>query len=133
MTTIAYKDGVLAGDSWSTLHGDPTQKIFKLDDGRLVGVSGDLSSAMFFIDFLKDEAEFTGGDFNAIVIYPNGDAYFYGERGFPLTIGRKFMALGTGSAYAMGAMAQGATAEEAVAIAIDMDESSGGNIVVERI
>ena len=45
MTTIAYKDGVLAGDQRLTSKGfiwhDKERKVFRLRDGSLFGASGD--------------------------------------------------------------------------------------------
>jgi hypothetical protein len=64
------------------------------------------------------------------VFRPNGEHLEVSRGGDPYPLkGYAPAALGSGQAFAMGAMLAGASAIEAVAIAIRLDEGSGGNIV----
>ena len=145
MTTIAYRDGVMAADSraWSgEAHplGEKT-KIRRLDDGRLIGASSNgpgVTEAV--LDWYTAGADGDnppkdiGGEFvNMIVVHPDGTAQFAIDR-FYLT-GRviaPFFAIGSGKKYAWGALAMGADAVRAIEVACLGDHCSAGPITVLR-
>jgi hypothetical protein len=144
MTTIVYRDGVLASDS-RAYSGDKTpigwkKKIHRLADGTLLGVSttsvgGDAQVRRWVEggcqvvtnDSLKPES------FTALMVRPDGGVFYASnnlEWSGPLT--GAFWAIGSGEHFALGAMAVGASAEQAVAAAIELDPWSAGEINILR-
>ena len=145
MTTIAYKDGVLASDS-GVFYGDylvgETEKIWRVGD-ILVGAVGTAGFARKFLDWVRSGNRCWDKTPGPDDIPENGTAFIifdgkirewdYGCRNGPsLEITSPFKAWGSGSAVALGAMAAGASAEEAVRIAIQYDVSSAGAVQVLR-
>lgn len=134
MTTIAYKAGVLAADSLCTSNGfreGDALKIRKI--GRLL-VAGCGASARCerFFDWvaagMNGESPWTGHDSgNSLIVLPDDTLVMFGENG-PWPLQADFYALGSGELIALGAMAAGASAAEAVAHAIRFDTRSGGPI-----
>lgn len=132
MTTIAYRDGVLASDSLVTLgntkvHGS-YQKIRRIGD-HLLGTAGSVAACQQFIDWVKsgnDEDPPPKGEYSALIIDPRGRVREM-ENGsvLPVPRGAKFFAIGSGAPYALAAMYAGATATEAVKIAAKIDTSTG--------
>ena len=133
MTTVAYRDGVMAADS-RAYSGDKTpigskQKIHRMPDGTLLGVSttsigGDALVRRWVEsgcpvptnDTLKPES------FTALMVKPSGDVFYANnnlEWTGPLEV--EFIAIGSGEHFALGAMAMGASAERAVEAAIGLD------------
>lgn len=130
MTTIAYKDGILAGDTLSTCNGlrdDYGTKIWRV--GRvLVGAAGSRGECLRFREWVA------GGlvgsppltETNGIVVSP-ASVVCWSEKGcWPVSA--PFYAIGTGYELALGAMAHGASADEAVRIAAQFDTRTGGEV-----
>jgi ATP-dependent protease HslVU (ClpYQ) peptidase subunit len=132
MTTIAYRDGVLASDSLVTLgstkvHGS-YQKIRRMGN-HLVGTAGSMSACQDFVDWIKSNDEDLAppkGEYNALIIDPKGRVREI-ENGsmLPVPKNAKFFAIGSGASYALAAMFAGASATEAVKIAAKIDTSTG--------
>ena len=132
MTTICYRDGVLAADSLVTLgstkvHGS-YQKIRRIGE-YLVGTAGAVADCQAFVVWLKacDSTQPPPkGEYGALVVGPQGRVREI-ENGsvLPCPRGAKFFALGSGGPYALAAMYAGATATEAVKIAAKIDTSTG--------
>lgn len=140
MTTIAYRDGALAADtlinSGSGGRAGFTCKIARGPKGTLGGSAGRLEDAALFRTWVErdctgDQPSFSDG-FDAILVRPDGWLCYVGEKGRIVPFKAEFAAVGSGEQYAMGAMAAGASAEEAVRAAIQFDTGSGGEIVVLR-
>ena len=148
MTTIAYRDGVMAAD---TMSNDGTlrvsmnsQKIYRVFTRfSIVACAGYVAEAEAFIEWL--ERGVPDGDklkvsenFDAIevaclnAINP-GAVWHWDDHLTPYKLDAEFYALGNGGHFAMGAMAAGCTAEEAVRLAIKHTIHSGGDIQIERI
>lgn len=144
MTTIAYKDGVLAADaimcSGGVLIGN-AEKITRRDDGALAGGAGDASYVSAFLTWFKDgeqgpppEAREGEHSFDrAIIIRPTGaiekTIEVYEPRGrFPVRA--VYYAMGSGKESALGAMYAGASAEMAIHAAIAHDPHTGGDVRV---
>jgi ATP-dependent protease HslVU (ClpYQ) peptidase subunit len=134
MTTIAYRDGVLASDSRLTFVDyvctDKCIKVWALPDGTLFGASGDNEGGLALLKSLragepmKTEVD---SDFTAIRILPKGQIF--------ITEGKlwdrwpeRFVAIGSGGKYALAAMRSGADAVTAVKAGIALDIYSGGRI-----
>jgi len=71
----------------------------------------------------KDKPKLTD-EFTGILISPNSKCYQYGQALMPHYITGQW-AIGSGADFALGAMAAGADAIDAVSIAIDLDVNSG--------
>lgn len=148
MTTIAYKDGVMACDScWSYDEGVDTQmtKVRRLSSGALLGSAGDNDSRA--IERLLDKCKTPQSlpdrsalmtircDYLGILVLPRGrvfkvaathvseanwDASFQEDLGI-WEVNAPFTSVGSGSRWAMGAMAAGKSALDAVRIACRFD------------
>lgn len=137
MTTIAYRDGVIACDSQITsTYKGKGKKIHRVNDS-LVGICGRLTSAMLFIDWLEEQGIPPSklqedDDFEAIQLTPKG-VFYWDSRLRPVRVTDKFTAIGSGCDFAMGAMAVGADAKEAVRAAAKLDTYTGGAIKAAKL
>jgi hypothetical protein len=140
MTTIAYRDGVLAGDTlacWGTTRDGSFTKVAKRGP-FLAAVSGGVAPAQRFIDWfvggLKgDPPEMPDGErtTHGVIICPDDIILTWGPSGWERTR-NSTVAMGSGGEFAQGAMAMGATPEEAVRVAMLFDTKTGGDVVAVR-
>lgn len=157
MTTIAFRDGVLAADSRETSGCEDSGqlaatcvKMFRVGP-FVVALQGDTTpgiawlnwfTGMYGIFKLKhvpalDQvqpdlvAQFLEreADFTAVVLHPDGALFIYDEWGIPQRITAPYYAVGSGAKVAYGAMHNGATAEDAVAAACVHDPYTSGPIL----
>jgi hypothetical protein len=151
MTTIAYRDGVLAADSRLTVdYGSGARKHFcrklfrkKITEGKksydvIIATAGESSPGMVFVDWygsgkpVPDLFLHLGGDFTCLVLTPKGlfeyDVYCRAEE-----IEEDFYAVGSGSMAALAALHCGKSALEAVRIAMRIDPYTGGRIITESL
>ena len=144
MTTIAYRDGLMACDSQVTTGETKyakAKKIRKLADGSLIGVSGNWAAAYRLMMGVRDDGTVTpsllasckGAD--GLLIRPDNSMWMIecGARGGLVPITGPFRADGSGFAVALAAMMGGATADRAVAIACELDVNSSLPIYTERL
>jgi ATP-dependent protease HslVU (ClpYQ) peptidase subunit len=138
MTTIAYRDGVLASDSRLTFDSavstDKCKKIWRLKDGALFGASGNNEAGLMVLKALQKDTPLPKleGDMCAILIRPNGRVYYSDGRlwdHWP----EKFIAIGSGGSYALAAMRSGADVVTAVKAGIAVDIYSGGRVQVLKL
>lgn len=151
MTTIAYRDGVMACDSLWTYDETADSlctKIKRLSSGALLGGAGD-NDARFFekmLDKIKTPAGLPSrADILAVrccymglLVLPRGrifkisatmvseanwDADFDEDVGV-WEVSAPFAAVGTGRSFALGALAAGKSAQDAVRIACRFDVNS---------
>lgn len=142
MTTITYRDGIMASDS-RAFAGDALpigrkQKAFRLESGDLVGISttvpglGDSLIGWIVNDRCEPDrfpARFTEGKSWTILLVRSGGVFFCNDTAYlsgPLDA--PYFAIGSGERYALGAMAMGASAERACEVGIDLDPWSDGPI-----
>lgn len=154
MTTIAYKSGVMACDScWAANDVQTTSltKIVRLPSGALWGSAGEADDRAV-VDLFKnvrspekfpsaDQLAATKCDMDAILVLKNGQAFKvsvdHAEAGryeagiWPCN--RGLISAGSGGELALGAMAAGATAREAVAVACNWDVNSRAPVHVMRL
>lgn len=140
MTTIAYRDGEIAGDTlacWGTNRDGYITKIAKRGP-VLAGVSGALFAAQAFLDWFArgmvgDPPKMPDGDATTfgLIITPDDHVLVWGPRGWERTR-NPTVSMGSGGEFASGAMAMGATAAEAVRVAMQFDTKTGGEITVLR-
>lgn len=135
MTTIVYRDGVLASDSLSSSGScadpAPFPKIRRLRDGRLFGICGSLSLFGPFLEWLeKGGPRPEAKDSSILVISADGKSAVNYEDGgfFPQSVS-PWIAIGSGYAVAQGALHMGASAKRAVQIAALVDNSTGGEVI----
>lgn len=137
MTTIAYKDGVLATDTQVTVGGSYSYHVDKLlfikERKAWVAMCGDVSLFRPFLEWFRaddDDMEVPKAtkeqDFAALVLYENGEVVIYeADMEYIDHDPTKPMALGSGAQGALVAMYAGKSAEEAVALTSMVDLSTG--------
>lgn len=163
MTTIAYRDGILAADSQGDWGGTRTvaDKIHRAPGVVIAGSGATWRIRMVVREierlitanphWLTSQGGYFWGVANAfydpqhdrdsentpsvLLIQVRTGTYMrlQGPIFTPCDLDRKFIAIGSGCEYALGAMAQGATAEEAVKIAASLDTYSGGPICAVNV
>lgn len=146
MTTVTYRDGVMAADTQGTnshMHAADRRKVFSIH-GWLLGGCGNSSHLDEFYDWfranckdgklreppkcLKVAANSHGGWTVMAVNIKDGVVYQFADGLYPFKMEGKFFACGSGMGIALGAMAMGASAEKAVEVAMRFDIYTGGKI-----
>ena len=141
MTTIAVRDGKMAADCGQNGGGIRRGTINKIEriNGILVACCGYASEIEEFSAWLKkgkvdeerpkfDKSE----DFSALTLDAKGvNVWNWKCWGQPLEA--PFYAMGSGNEIAMGAMGAGASAEQAVKIACELDIYSDLPVQVEKL
>ena len=148
MTTIAYRNGVMAAD---TLANDGTLKVccnskkilHVFTRFSLIGCAGYVSETEAFAEWLEGgmqpgEKPKVSENFDTIeVALPTaadpGVVHHWDDHLTPYRLDAEFYALGNGGHFAMGAMAAGCSAEEAVKLAIEHTIHSGGEVQIMRL
>jgi ATP-dependent protease HslVU (ClpYQ) peptidase subunit len=141
LTTIvaSMKHKLMAADS--KCGGEPgipfrTQKIFRVEE-KLIGFAGAAMHAIKFIEWLRhgtpmslvyDKDECT---FDALVM-DGGFLLYYDNELVPLIVNEPYYAIGSGAAYAIGAMDAGASPKRAVELAAKRDDNSGLPVITMR-
>lgn len=126
MTTIAYKDGILAADTQLTygyIKG-LCRKIEILSTGEVVASAGNEEDYFIWKNWWagdKKKIPKLHKTFELIMIDPDGRLYKYNNTCIPITIDDPVYAYGSGDALARGAMAYGLSAKEAVKFASEVD------------
>ena len=133
VTTIAFKDGVMAGDTQIT--SDTliyrAQKIYKLPDGGLVGGCGPWSKAYKAIAWMLDGEKGESPKFEdamIVIAKPDGSLWMADDDfpAYPLL--DKYIAVGCGAQAAMLAMNDGATAVEAIQKVCKLDSHTSAPV-----
>lgn len=149
MTTIVCdrERKVMASDSQITgqyIHETDFQKIVEITDEHeevvgLIGFAGRPSRVQYFIDWFnagcnpENWPKQLEDDFVEIVVmHEDGSTHVYQDSPYPIIV-EENITVGSGGSYAKAALMAGASAEEAVKIAICLDEYSGGEVVVKSI
>jgi ATP-dependent HslUV protease subunit HslV len=135
MTTLAYRNGVLAADSLVSSVGTRVgemRKVWKTKSGALVGFAGNASLSyeidQWVTNDLAGETPGTADRGTILLVQPGGEVFVIDDDGGPVRIVAPFHADGSGSDIAIGAMAAGASAVQAVEIASLYDTATGGAI-----
>lgn len=152
VTTIAYRDGVIAADSRATYSTEAggsrkhtCRKLYRkrITEGRktfdvVIATAGESTPGLVFVEWygsgkpIPDVFLHLGGDFTCLVLRPDGlyeyDVYCQAEK-----IEEEFYAIGSGAKAALAALHCGKSAIEAVRIACRIDPYSGGRIVYESL
>ena len=130
MTTIAWRDGVIASDRQCSSGGIITKcrKLFKVGH-YAIGTSGNLSVGMLFCqwwaDGRREDCPLDESTYALVMDINTGVCEIWEHPGVGIPIEEDFSAIGSGAAVAYGALHTGATAREAVTAAIKWDDSTG--------
>lgn len=142
MTTIAFRDGIMAADSQETTDvKSHCVKLFRTTDEYnnpvIIGTAGGSFSGMTYVDFYGTGEERpttidnmdVEEDFHNL-IWDGKDLWEVNWLWRPIKVPKshKFFAIGSGAAAALGAMHMGASAKEAVNIAKKIDNHTGGPV-----
>lgn len=131
MTTIAYRDGVMAADSRAfSGHAMPIgskRKIHRLSDGGIVGVSCNRAGmGEALVEWIKagavpkDGPDMVEKKFSILWVKPGGQVFFAcDEFVFSGPLDGRFWAIGSGDGIALGVMAMGGSARKAVEVICD--------------
>lgn len=144
MTVIAYRDGVMAADTMAVITDKRAKTAIKfLNEQKLIrnrrwliGMAGwSLPPNSELIKWLetkikgKKRLPFNPYKFELLVVGPFNKLEMITHDGGAMTISNSFYAIGSGAEFAIGAMAMGATAIEAVAVAIEWCPTCSGQVV----
>ena len=138
MTTIVYRAGVLASNtrmsSGDWIGTGRAVKVRRLDDGTLIGFTGNYAVASVAADQVAAGGEIpkTGDGARVIRIKSDGSIVIFEDDAKHDLSGADFYAWGSGSIPALGALYAGASAEDAVRIAMLVDPNTGGDVVSVR-
>lgn len=142
MTTIAWDGEALAVDSRITVDGmvRAGRKARRLRNGDVLAVFGDYTGALFVMQWYARGADPTAwptaqqldDQCGELIVVRGGRVLQYATSPVPQEIRESRMAWGSGKGYALGAMAMGADARQAVAVAARYDPQTGGRIHVYR-
>lgn len=135
MTTIAYRNGVIAADTRATrgevLLPGHSRKIRRLDDGSVIAIKGDLCMMEPFLSWLQSNRQGSMPDLDksgtGLIHLTKGGVFVYEGAGW-YQEDLPFFAMGSGCVPAMTAMYMGANAAKAVRVAMDVDPYTGGRI-----
>lgn len=142
MTTVCYKNGILAFDSRVCANNMIIQKEFIKGiktENYLCAYAGDVGFGEMFLEWVKNGMNpsdppktminNSAEDLEALVIDKRGNVTLWNSAPsgmLPVSLGKiSFYAIGTGAEFAFGAMEAGFTAKEAVEVAIKYDHNSG--------
>lgn len=149
MTTIAYRDGVLAADtlvSYGSFTNGNVNKIHVVErklaektDRVMVALSGIFAATEPMLEWVKGGCEQDDiphfllekdDNFSCLMVTEDGSLYEY-NMGYFIKCDNSYHAHGSGAMFALGAMAVGASAPEAVSAAIKHDKATGGTICMK--
>jgi len=137
VTTIAYRDGVLAGDSRVT-NGDlicpeTVTKVIKLPNGSLLGCAGTLRDVFELRNALVEKHPLPDlKKVTALLITPDEQLWSY-DRTTWNEMDAPYYAIGSGEQFALAALWMGADAVQAVKCGIHFDKNSGGRVRTVRL
>lgn len=138
MTTIVYKNGIMAADTREVSGGTARRctKLYKFGS-TIIGTAGDSYSGMVFVEWWKagcpadDKPDLTSlaedEDFECLV-WHNGKLWVVNRLFVMVEVvldDYPFFAIGSGSDIATGALAMGASAKRAIEVAADFDINTG--------
>ncbi|MGI9449467.1 MAG: hypothetical protein ACR2QH_02265 [Geminicoccaceae bacterium] len=134
MTTIAYRNNIMAADSAcfdSSLYQGEVEKLWILPSVGLIGCCGEIGAMIRVVDWLRDGGERKrcpdlpdDCEFEGIVVSREGEVLHYDRHLVPIRVANEFHAIGSGRKLALGAMMAGASAKRAVQIACQYDNGS---------
>lgn len=143
MTTICYRDGVMASDTraWGVDKAPVGRKhkSVRLSDGSLLGVSSAIIGCSKIVrewieagmdaKDLPVDRDKSKVDFDAILVRPNGSCILIDGNWMPSDpVTAPFYAIGSGKDFALAALVLGETAASAVKVASQLDAWTGDEV-----
>lgn len=137
MTTIAYSQAArtMAADTQVSSGNRKfrTTKLYRLKDGGVIGGAGDFATLMKIFRWAergfctKSKPELADdASFEVLAVCGDGSMFSLDETMEPMPLTDAFLAMGSGSCYAVAAMHCGKTPLEAVEVAAVFDPSTSG-------
>lgn len=140
---ITYRDGVMAGDSALSSDGVRTgriKKVYRLKDGRLYGATGlgsEIEAVRRWLEAGQPQDDqskpILSEGFAALHVSAKDLVREFDRFLNSATVKADFYAIGWGHQVALGAMAHGATAQEAIEICLDLVDGCGGPVEIEKL
>jgi ATP-dependent protease HslVU (ClpYQ) peptidase subunit len=133
MTTIVCDRRSMAADKRISGVGSAVFKTAKLHRvrGSIIGFCGNPEQALQFIEWRRNpdaKPTFSEPCFEAIEMTAAGELFWWGTEMMAIPIEDAVYAIGSGAAYALGAMAMGAKPAKAVQIAAQYDSATGAEV-----
>lgn len=146
MSVIAWDGKIIAADSQSTAAGarSMARKLERMDNGDIVGFTGDLAKGVLLLHLWKTgllamtpDAMHSSAwpafqrtdDWCRLIVFREGELFFFEQEPIAIPVYAPYVAFGSGRDFALGAMAVGADAVDAVAAACKHSVECGGAIV----
>jgi len=143
MTVIVFRDGILASDSLSSTYDEVgvfgVVKLMESSNGWVFGFTGPTAACYKAQQLYKkvfdhtknpnDNKKDETGKISGLAVSWKNEVLMLGDEGW-YPIKSEYCAIGSGSSHAVGALAAGASATQAVEIAIKHNPYCGGEIVV---
>ena len=141
MTTVAFRDGLMASDSRITdgIGISRGEKLFRKKVGKrtcIIGICGDLYAAMLFVDWygsddkvLRDQLIQLDDDPFEVMIWDGKRLVTANRICRPIHVIEPYHAIGSGGPHAITAMDCGKTASQAIQFAARRDSNTGGQVV----
>lgn len=142
MTVIAWDGTYLAADRQATLSEcrREVKKIFRLKNGDLASFCGIESGARELLSWYENGADQgrypplqSTSDWVRLVLVTKKGVFEYEQRPIPSLVKDPFFAWGSGRDFALGALAAGSSASEAVKIASRFNIHCGLGVDVARL
>lgn len=143
MTVIACKNNIMAADSaiWcGNLMVANRNKIIRLPDGSLFGCGGHTPVIRMAQEWLlninkspKPTRVLKDYELDGLLLRPDGSIWHLNCEWDLYDMTVSIAAAGSHNEFVMGAMYAGATAEQAVKLAVQHGDSAGGPVQVERL
>lgn len=141
MTAIVYRDGVMAADTMSWVRGVAIcapAKIIRVDGG-LLGAAGPTGVCHWLRRYLANPD--TAGpkppverdDLQALLVERSGQIWRWDWQLVSFQHLGSFVAIGAASEFLYGALYAGASAEDAVRLAIRHTDCAAGDVQIERL
>lgn len=132
MTTIVCTRSSIFADKRSTGgHIMRVTKLFRVN-GSIIGIAGNIEQALRFVEWRRTpEAKPAFADnsnFAALELTADGGIIWWGAEMVGIPVEDEYFAIGSGSAYALGALAMGASPKDAIKIASRWDEATGSEV-----
>jgi hypothetical protein len=136
VTTIAWDGKTLAVDSrmvgGTVIRSERAEKLYRLSDGSWLAGCGQMQDVLLAVRWYnegaKPEDKPSLSDEFAALILRGGEAYRVEEKLIEWSVNAPFAAAGSGVELALGAMAAGASAVDAVRIAARFDPGTNSTV-----
>lgn len=132
-TVIATTEGIYADTLCTYTVPFKTRKHTRIRDSVFAG-AGDTDELMKYFDWIRDggdQPSIDEGGIDVLEVSEEG-IHIWGKKFVRLKVNEKVYAVGSGSQYAMGALAAGCTPKQAMAIAAKFDGGTGKQVEFVR-